>query len=111
MRILAVNREGFGEFSNSITFSTNEDGKIFTALLFIIYIPKFYTHTVPSEPRNLTVVASSSTSLQLTWEHPLCEYGVIVNYTVSKIVSEIYLWAKYYTHEYYMHGVLYKIKF
>ena len=49
-------------------------------LMFPTYL--FCSHPVPSEPRNLRVEASSSTSLQLTWERPLCEYGVIVNYTV-----------------------------
>ena len=44
-----------------------------------------FARTVPSVPRNLTVVASSSTSLQVTWEHPLCEYGVLVNYIMSKM--------------------------
>jgi hypothetical protein len=88
VRILAANAEGFGEFSNSITFCTNEDGKIFTDIQIIIYTYIFcglFAHTVPSAPRSLTVVASSSTSLQVTWEQPLCEYGILVNYTVSKV--------------------------
>ena len=35
VRILAENSVGSGEFSNSITFSTSEDGKILTAVSFI----------------------------------------------------------------------------
>ena len=64
----------------------------------------YFAHTVPNEPRNLTVVASSSTSLQLTWERPLCEYGVIVNYTVSKVVK----WVKYFV-RCYMHAYMHSL--
>ena len=35
VRILAVNSAASGEFSNSITFSTSEDGNILTAVPFI----------------------------------------------------------------------------
>ena len=42
VRILAVNTEGFGKFSNSIIFGTNEDGKI---LIHCCDIQKFsYTY-------------------------------------------------------------------
>ena len=88
VRILAVNTEGFGEFSSSIIFGTNEDGKILIYCCDIhnFHTPLFCVYTVPSAPCNLTVVANSSTSLQVTWEHPLCEYGILINYTVSKII-------------------------
>ena len=36
VRILAVNAEGFGEFSNSITFSTSEDGEMFAAINLVL---------------------------------------------------------------------------
>ena len=35
------------------------------------------------EPRELTVMYLNSTALELTWQHPLCDYGIRRGYTVS----------------------------
>ena len=86
-----MNVLGAGEFSNATEFSTSESGKMLTNISVIMTRHKMFqwmtcfnfTHTVPSEPRNLTVISISSTSLQITWMRPLCEYGVVTNYTVS----------------------------
>ena len=43
----------------------------------------FTLYLVPTEPRGLTVMHLNSTSLEVTWEHPLCDYGIRRGYTVS----------------------------
>lgn len=84
VRIQAVNALGFGEFSNATIFRTNEYGKLST--LSTVCVSLCSLHTEPSEPLSLTVEYITSTSLNVTWQRPLCEYGVITNYTVSNIV-------------------------
>ena len=36
---------------------------------------------VPTAPRDLTVEYLSSTSLEVTWTHPQCDYGIRTGYT------------------------------
>ena len=40
-------------------------------------------HAVPTEPRELTVMYLNSTELEITWQNPLCDYGVRRGYNVS----------------------------
>ena len=41
---------------------------------------------VPTMPQNLLVEYNSSTSLVVTWEHPLCDYGSRTSYNVSALL-------------------------
>ena len=43
----------------------------------------FSIRVVPTEPRDLTVMFINSTALDITWEEPLCDYGIRTKYTVS----------------------------
>ena len=46
----------------------------------------FHFHTVPGVPQSVNVTSPSSTSLMVTWDHPLApdRNGVITNYTVKR---------------------------
>ena len=46
----------------------------------------FNFHTVPGVPQNVTMTSPSSTSLLVTWDHPLPPHrnGVITGYTVNR---------------------------
>ena len=40
--------------------------------------------TAPTATREVLLVNTSSTSLQLTWEPPICDNGIRIGYTVRR---------------------------
>ena len=88
-RVQAETAVGPGPFSSPRTFTTPENGMITIVQLQLYF--KWVQHAfnnllplVPTEPRRLTVMYLNSTSLEVTWEHPLCDYGIRRGYTVSQ---------------------------
>ena len=94
-RVLAETTVGTGPFSPSRSFTTPEDGivtsknnpiglpipcmRVQICICTYFHVP----HLVPTEPRDLTVTYLNSTALEVTWQNPLCDYGVRRGYTVS----------------------------
>ena len=69
---------------------------IMTILLGLVETYFFYICTsltiVSTPPRSLiaeyaSMETTSSTALQLTWDHPLCDYGVRTGYTVYTLLT------------------------
>ena len=56
---------------------------IYNGLAISFIITSFVTYTVPTMPQDLLVQYISSTALKVTWNHPLCDYGIRTQYNVS----------------------------
>jgi len=84
-RVRAATVVGPGPFSHSTFFTTPENGTPIPQVSNRSDNVKIYplNHAVPTTPRELTVLYLNSTALEITWEHPLCDYGVRRGYTVS----------------------------
>ena len=86
-RVQAETTVGAGPFSTSRSFTTREDGmEIQLQFPVSMNLNSTYSHAphlVPTEPRELTISYLNSTALEVTWQNPLCGYGVRRGYTVS----------------------------
>ncbi len=76
---------GPGQFSPARRFSTPEDRKSHYSHNSHTSTLQATVSTGSTEPRNLVVMYTSSTSLRITWEPPLCDYGIRTGYTVRHI--------------------------
>ena len=83
----AANNISVGELSPATSFSTPESG------MFRIYHPtydKVFDYlAVPAMPESLLVEYNGSMSLVVTWNPPLCDYGIRTSYNVSWRISNI----------------------
>ena len=97
-RVQAVTIVGTGNFSEAQSFSTPESGVCATLLKQSLCSRRhsnsvlwcamtFSWFTAPTEPRNLTVMYINSTALYITWQPPLCHYGIITGYTVRTAIN------------------------
>ena len=81
------------ELSPSGIFSTEQDGDFYHIIRFSIKLLFVRTSLIVSTPpRNViaeyaSMETTSSTALQLTWDHPLCDYGVRTGYTVCTLLT------------------------
>ena len=57
-------------------------GFLSLSLLYHASLPHLFV--VATEPRGLTVIYLNSTALEVTWEPPLCDYGIRRGYIVSQ---------------------------
>ena len=87
-RVQAETAVGRGPFSSSRPFTTSENGMTMIAYSYEWFphfnVPYQLLPLVPTEPRELTIMYLNSTALEVTWQHPLCDYGIRRGYTVSR---------------------------
>ena len=80
VRISATTLGGEGPLSSTVYNTTHETG-----LLLIIFLFKMFMlqKLVPGAVHNLTVLATSNTSVTVLWHPPLSINGIIVHYYVT----------------------------
>ena len=76
-----------GDWSNAVMITTLEGG---TTIVGSLMNPCINLFTVPSAPQSLAGECMTNSSIFLSWRRPDPPNGLIINYTVSIMLSEIY---------------------